>query len=123
MNQPLTFKNANTSLYCHQWAETVKFYKIYLQLPIVFANDWFVEFKLTGNAYLSLANAQRATIKSVQGQGITITLQVEDINGTWHYLQQQGLDVGPIKSHPWGAYVFYFFDPEGHRLEIWSKEL
>jgi lactoylglutathione lyase len=24
--------------------------------------------------------------------------------------------------HAWGARVFYVFDPEGHRIEVWQPE-
>ncbi len=79
-----------------------------------------MEFKLTDTAYVSIADEKRATVKSSNGAGITLTLQVENIDETWQYLQSNGGTPGPIKEHAWGARVFYFFDPEGHRIEVWS---
>jgi catechol 2,3-dioxygenase-like lactoylglutathione lyase family enzyme len=117
----LAFKSANTILYCQRWRETVEFYQNDLKLPITFASDWFVEFQLGGAAHLSVADVKRASIKSSQGAGITLALQVESADETWAYLHQQGLNVEPIMNHAWGARVFYFYDPEGHRLEIWSS--
>jgi catechol 2,3-dioxygenase-like lactoylglutathione lyase family enzyme len=113
-------KNANTILYCKKWQETVDFYQNRLRLPVNFASDWFVEFKLTETAHLSIADECRATIKSSGGAGITITLQVESITEAWQYLKNNGLTLEPIRELPWGAHVFYFLDPEGHRLEVWS---
>jgi catechol 2,3-dioxygenase-like lactoylglutathione lyase family enzyme len=113
-------KKANTILYCKKWQETVDFYRNRLRLPVNFASDWFVEFKLTETAHLSIADECRATIKSSGGVGITITLQVESITEAWQYLKNNGLTLEPIREHPWGAHVFYFLDPEGHRLEVWS---
>ena len=121
MKNPLAFKSANTILYCQRWQETVAFYQNDLQLPVTFASDWFVEFQLGGTAHLSVADERRASIKSSQGAGITLTFQVESADETWTYLQSQGLQVEPLKNHAWGARVFYFYDPEGHRLEIWSS--
>ena len=121
MKNPLAFKSANTILYCQRWQETVAFYQNDLQLPVTFASDWFVEFQLGGTAHLSVADERRASIKSSQGAGITLTFQVESADETWTYLQGQGLQVEPLKNHAWGARVFYFYDPEGHRLEIWSS--
>jgi len=113
-------KNTNTILYCKKWQETVDFYRYRLKLPINFASDWFVEFKLTETAHLSVADERRATIKSCGGAGITLTLQVESINEVWEYLHNNGLPLEPVQEHSWGAHVFYFLDPEGHRIEVWS---
>lgn len=122
MTHNLTLKNTNTILYCKNWRETVDFYRHGLELPITFASDWFVEFQLTETAHVSVANERRASVKSSHGAGITITLQVESADDAWHYLHAKGLAPGPLKNHAWGARVFYFFDPEGHRLEIWSEK-
>lgn len=118
----LSIKNTNTILYCKKWRETVEFYRHRLKLPTTFSSDWFVEFKLAGNAHLSVADERKATIKSSKGAGITLTLQVDPIDETWQYLRNNGLSLEPIKEHPWGGRVFYFSDPEGHRIEIWSLE-
>jgi uncharacterized glyoxalase superfamily protein PhnB len=113
-------KSTNTILYCKNWRETVDFYQHSLGLPITFASDWFVEFQLTDTSHLSVADEYRATIKSSSGNGITITLKVEDADATWQQLHNKGVSLEPVRNHPWGARAFYFFDPEGHRLEIWS---
>ncbi len=113
-------KNTNTILYCKKWQETVDFYLHRLWLPVNFASDLFVDFNLTETAHLSIADECRATIKSSRGAGVTITLQVESITEAWQYLHNNGLTLEPIREHPWGAHVFYFLDPEGHRLEVWS---
>ncbi len=120
MTEIYPLKNTNTILYCKKWQETVDFYQHRLRLPVNFASDWFVEFKLNETANLSIADECRATIKSCGGAGITITLQVESITEAWQYLHNNGLAIEPIREHPWGARVFYFLDPEGHRLEVWS---
>lgn len=122
MTNKLSIKNANTILYCKKWRETVVFYQEYLQLPVTFASDWFVEFQLAGTAHLSIANEERATIKSNHGAGITLTLQVDNADEAWQQLHHRGINVEPLKDHAWGARVFYFYDPEGHRLEIWSAK-
>jgi catechol 2,3-dioxygenase-like lactoylglutathione lyase family enzyme len=120
MTETFSPKNTNTILYCKKWQETVDFYRYRLKLPINFASDWFVEFKLTETAHLSVADERRATIKSCGGAGITLTLQVESINEVWEYLHNNGLPLEPVQKHSWGAHVFYFLDPEGHRIEVWS---
>ncbi len=120
MKPVFAFKSVNTILYCKKWQETVTFYQDDLGLPVNFATDWFVEFHLGGTAYLSVANEQRAKVKSSDGSGITITLQVENAGETWQSLHNLGLNLEPVRRHAWGAQLFYLYDPEGHRLEIWS---
>lgn len=115
-------KNTNTILYCKKWQETVDFYKNRLRLPVNFASDWFVEFKLTRTSHLSIADERRASIKSSGGAGITLTLQVEDIKEAWQHLHNSSLTLEPVREHSWGAHVFYFLDPEGHRIEVWSSK-
>ena len=122
MTAPLSFKRANTILYRKKWSETVYFYKHRLGLPITFAADWFVEFRLTDTAHLSVADEQRATIRGSGGAGLTVTLQVKDADEAWANIHYQGLALELVRDHAWGARVFYFFDPEGHRLEIWSAK-
>jgi len=112
---------ANMILYCKEWEDTVKFYREGLSLPVNFMNDWFVEFCLTENSRLSIANEQISTIKSPAEKGITIALQVKDIDAVWKSVMKKKLEPTEIKSHPWDASVFYLFDPEGHRLEIWQS--
>ena len=110
----------NMILYCKNWEETVKFYKDGLSLPVNFINHWFVEFCLTENSRLSIANEQMSTMKSPADKGITIALQVKDIDVAWETAMKKKLEPTKIKPHPWNARVFYLFDPEGHRLEIWQ---
>jgi catechol 2,3-dioxygenase-like lactoylglutathione lyase family enzyme len=120
IEQPLSISATNTILYCRNWQETVAFYRDALQFPITFASNWFVEFQIASTAHLSIADERRATIKSSRGEGITLTFRVDRADEAWGYLSARGLALGPLQDHTWGARVFYFYDPEGHRLEMWS---
>lgn len=80
MKKPsFSLQRSNTILYCHHWMETVRFYKENMCLPAALENDWFVEFQLTDSSFLSIANSAHATITDVQGQGVTLTWEVEDL--------------------------------------------
>ncbi len=118
----LSIKTMNTILYCKHWEQTVAFYQTQFGLAINFRNEWFVEFQLTDSARISIADEKRATIKTSRGAGITLALQVDNIEETWQYLQAHGVAPGPIKIHAWGARVFYCVDPEGHRIEVWMNQ-
>lgn len=115
----LDLDRANLILYCRHWQDTVDFYRRHLGLPVAFENDWFVEFQLTPDAFLSIADSRRASIRDVHGQGITLTLRVADVDATQAALQDRGIESTPIRRK-WDALVFYCYDPEGHRLEFWQ---
>lgn len=115
----MTIRGNNTILYCRHWAETVHFYERRLHVPVTMRRDWFVEFRLGPDTTLSIADEQRATIKSGGGAGVTISLRVPDAEQTRSDLVSDGLDPEPLRSI-WGARAFFLRDPEGHRLEFWS---
>jgi catechol 2,3-dioxygenase-like lactoylglutathione lyase family enzyme len=114
------FLTTNTILYCRRFDETAGFYSRRLELPVTFRCDWLVEFRTSADARLSVADERRARVKSAEGAGITITLQVADVDRTRAWLRARGVVVSAPVSHPWGARLCRFHDPEGHRLEIWS---
>lgn len=114
-------QTTNTILYCKKWKESVDFYRTALALPVTFEAEWFVEFQLSDTGRISIADERRASIKSSGGQGITLTLQVENIEEIRELLSRRRVNIGPIKTHHWGARHFYCFDPEGYRLEFWES--
>ncbi|MCB2145592.1 MAG: VOC family protein [Deltaproteobacteria bacterium] len=115
----LTIHRTNTILYCSQWDATVKFYREVIRLPVLLQKAWFVEFKLTDDGCLSVADASRASVNSAGGAGITLSWQVEDIDAVHDRLASGGIAVSPIKG-TWGARAFFLFDPEGNRIELWA---
>jgi catechol 2,3-dioxygenase-like lactoylglutathione lyase family enzyme len=112
-------KSTNTILYCKNWQETVEFYRTGLKLPVLSSNEWFVEFKLNEMSRLSVANEARTSVKSGEGKGITVSLQVADIEQTRIELIEAGGNPTPIRE-VWGAKAIYVHDPAGSRLEFWS---
>jgi catechol 2,3-dioxygenase-like lactoylglutathione lyase family enzyme len=114
-------RRTNTILYCRHWRETVAFFRDVLGLTVAHTTDWLVEFRLTADSFVSIAEAARTTIASAEGAGITLSLQVDDLDGLHRHLAEADGRPGPIQPK-WGARVFYFHDPEGHRLEAWQGE-
>ncbi len=115
----MKIKSTNTILYCKNWQETVEFYRTGLKLRVLSSNEWFVEFKLNELSRLSVADESRTSIDSSGGKGITVSLQVADIDQTRTELTEAGVTPTPIKE-VWGAKAIYVHDPEGNRLEFWS---
>jgi catechol 2,3-dioxygenase-like lactoylglutathione lyase family enzyme len=114
------FISTNTIIYCRDWDGTVRFYRDGLGLPVLYANDWFVELELAAGSRLSIADERRATIKTSGEAGITLALQVRDIEAAHRHAAKAGLGPTQITDHPWQARVFHLFDPEGHRVEMWQ---
>ncbi len=112
-------KRINTILYCRNWDDTVKFYRDVLKLSVNHEAEWLVEFQLIDNSFLGIANAASTSIKSSNGDGITLSFQVENVDVIQGQLREIGIETGPIKAI-WDARAFYIFDPEGHRIELWS---
>lgn len=118
----MKFKTANTILYCRNWGKTVELYRDHLKLPVTFETDWFVEFRINQAARLSIADETRASIKSSHGAGVTLSLEVENVDKAWETTKRSKLKPTAVNKHSWGARVFYLFDPEGHRIEIWEPD-
>ncbi len=118
----MRFSSSNTILYCRAWRETVAFYKTILNLPVLFSTDWFVEFELSEGSRLSIADSGRTTVNDCSGAGVTISLEVNDLDRKKAYMDELGVNTTPVKAHSWNARVFYFNDPEGHRIEFWQKK-
>ena len=115
----MKIKTSNTILYCRKWDQTVEFYKNVLDLDVNFSNEWFVEFVLSCQARLSIADQKKSSIKSGCGEGITVCLQVDDVEVMHKHLKKAGVHPTPIRAL-WESRVFYVRDPEGNRLEFWT---
>ena len=115
----MKINRTNTILYCLHWTETLTFYRDIFQFNINYQNDWFVEFHITGESYLSVVDTRRASIRSVEGQGITLAWQVDDVRAMRTDLITKHVSVTDIQ-HKWGSSVCYLYDPEKHRIELWQ---
>lgn len=109
----------NTILYCRHWLSTVVFYRDVLKLTVSHETDWMVEFRLFDESYLSIADTKRTTIEDVDGRGVTLSFQVQDVDGIRLQLQSAGIETSKMRL-VWDARAFYIHDPEGHRVEIWA---
>lgn len=112
---------ANVILYCERFAETVAFHRALLgDGAVTFENDWFVELAVGEGAYVSIADSARATIAPAGGAGITLSWEVDDVRSTRDELVAAGVEVSEVR-HRFGSPVVDLFDPEGHRIELWSR--
>jgi catechol 2,3-dioxygenase-like lactoylglutathione lyase family enzyme len=117
----MNFKSVNTIIYCRHWAETVSFYRDVLGLPGQSLTEWLVEFEMSPDARLSVADETRTTIRSAGGTGITITIEVRDAHRARQCFETKGCNPGVLRVGKLGGDAFFMHDPEGTRLEFWSK--
>ncbi len=115
----MEIKVANTILYCRHWSECVAFYRDDLKFEVSYANEWFVEFKLNEAACLSVVDADRAWVGPSSGEGVMVSLKVDNLVDVYLEMEMLELDPTPVEE-VLGSEVFSIFDPEGVRLEFWS---
>lgn len=114
--------SSNTVLYVARFVECVAFYRDRLGFTVSFANAWFVEMQVCGTSKLSVADQRRTSIRSAAGHGLTLTFEVADLAYVHAELARAGAAPGAMRAHGFGAQVFYLRDPEGNRIEFWSRK-
>ena len=107
-------------MYTDRWSETVAFYREVLSFAVEFENDWFIEFAAGPGVFLSLADAGRTSIAPGRGDGIVLSLQVDDVHALRSDLLNHGVEVAAVGIR-WGADVLDVRDPAGTRVEFWSE--
>jgi len=112
---------ANTIIYCKNWPESVAFYRDDMKFEVVFANEWFVEFKVNEAASLSVVDERRSATGTSSGEGVMLSFRVDDVNSLRSEMELLELDPTPIAT-VWNSPVFSIFDPEGIRIEFWSQD-
>ncbi|MES2606191.1 MAG: VOC family protein [Pseudomonadota bacterium] len=115
---------ANTILYCRHWEQSRQFYRDVLKLDISFQkDDWFIEFSVNGAAHLSIADASKCTIAPGDGVGVTLSFFVQDLATLHAFFAEQKIATTEIRAKGWRAPYFYVHDPEGTRIEFWTRHL
>ena len=112
-------RRTNTILYCRQWSATVVFYRDVLNLAVLHETDWFVEFRLSNESRLSVADARRTSIEPGRGRGITLSFQVWNLDAVRSELLADAIATSDVRL-VWGSRAFYIHDPEGNRIEFWA---
>lgn len=111
----------NTILYCAAFAEAVEFYERRLGLPVVDRGSWLVELEAGPGMRISVADERRCSVKSAGGAGVTLTLEVDDADAAHRRLTAARAAPGAVEDYAGGARRFFVRDPEGNRVEIWSR--
>lgn len=106
-------------------AESVAFYKSNFDFVAVFEQDWYVQL-LHEKSGAELAfmqpnvETQPAELhKKFAGNGIVLSLEVDDANAEWQRLKDKNLDiVVSLRDEEWGQRHFIVVDPAGVYVDI-----
>lgn len=122
MSENLLLGRLNTILYCCRFQECVDFYERVLGLAVMHRRDWFVEFRVGNDAFISVADEARCTVASSGGAGVTLSLRATDLDTLRERLLAAGFEPTPVRPQ-WQAVSFFCHDPEGNRLEFWGPRV
>ena len=99
-------------------AQTKTFYIEVLDAQVLFESEWFVLLQVADNQLgIMLPNLenQAPMFKSpLQGPGMWLAVDVEDVDEHYYRLKAQGIEIElEIRDEPWGDRHFAVMDPNG----------
>ena len=105
------------------------FYVKHLGFYVVFEADWYVQLhapREDGGKPIELAfmtpnlESQPAALRpAFSGEGVIVTLEVEDVDSVYRNLRDFGYEmVVDLKDEPWGQRHFLLRDPTGTLLDV-----
>lgn len=104
---------------------TKAFYQNYLDFGVSFQNDFYLLLHSPNQqAELSFLLPHHPTQQPLfqqpfQGQGMYLTIEVEDVDAVYQDLKQKGVEIKVnIRDEPWGDRHFAIEDPNGIGIDI-----
>lgn len=106
-----------------------EFYVRHLGFRVVFDADWYVHLRApriedgvpVELAFMSpgLTSQPLPLHSAFNGQGVIVTLEVNDVDGLYQKLQQAGCEIiTELQDEPWGQRHFLLRDPSGTLLDV-----
>ena len=121
----------NAGIVTEKMAATKKFYTTILGFGITFENDFYLLMHTPEKEYeISFLlpdhpSQQPLFQKPFRGQGMYITIEVDDVDTLYKELKAKGVDIKiDIRNEPWGDRHFAIQDPNGIGIDIvkYSKQ-
>jgi len=115
----------NAGIITEKLAETKIFYTTILGFGVTFENEFYLLLH-TPNKEAEISfllpnhpSQQPLFHKSFQGQGMYLTLEVEDVDKVYNELKKKGVEIKiDIRNEPWGDRHFAIQDPNGIGIDI-----
>ncbi|KGX91093.1 lactoylglutathione lyase [Pontibacillus halophilus JSM 076056 = DSM 19796] len=101
-------------------AEAIKWYSECLQLELRFNRGDLAVFNINSGPLLVLVEADQDSRGhfTIDGQpAFSVSFTTSKINELHHYLDKNEVKIEPIRSEH-GHQFFYFYDPDGNKLQV-----
>lgn len=115
----------NAGIITHKLTETKAFYTEILGFGVTFENEFYLLLHTPGReAEISFLlpdhpSQQPLFHQAFQGQGMYLTIEVDDVDEIYKALKQKGVQIViDIRNEPWGDRHFAIQDPNGIGIDI-----
>ncbi|WP_314032495.1 VOC family protein [Xanthocytophaga flava] len=115
----------NAGIITEKLVESKAFYTNVLGFGVTFENDFYILLHTPGQqAELSFllpnhASQQSLFHKPFQGQGMYLTIEVDDVDKIYQEIKKKGIPIKiDIRDEPWGDRHFAIQDPNGVGIDI-----
>ncbi|MBC3756986.1 VOC family protein [Hyunsoonleella sp. SJ7] len=115
----------NAGIITDKLEETKTFYTETLGFGVAFENDFYLLMHTPDRtAELSFLKPNHPSQQPIfkpafNGQGVYITIEVENVDALYKELTEKGVDIAfEVRSEPWGDRHFAIVDPNGIGIDI-----
>lgn len=114
----------NTGIVTASLTESKTFYTAKLDCQVIFETEWYLLLRWPGGEEIGflqpgLEAQHPAFRKSYEGNGMWISIEVEDIDRYYKTLLEKDVEMMiPIRDEPWGERHFAFRDPNGVSIDV-----
>ncbi|NJO69166.1 MAG: glyoxalase [Bacteroidetes bacterium] len=115
----------NAGIITYKLEESKAFYTSVLDFGVTFENEFYLLMHTPGKtAELSFLLPDHPTQqpvfrKAFEGQGMYITIEVDDVDKIYNQLKEKGVPMEvEIRDEPWGDRHFAILDPNGIGIDI-----
>lgn len=115
----------NAGIITSKIAETKDFYLTVLGFEVTFENEFYLLLRTPGGrseiSFLLPDHPSQQPLfhKAFQGQGVYLTIEVDDVDKIYNTLKNKGVDIKiELRDEPWGDRHFAIEDPNGVGIDI-----
>jgi len=123
--QKPTSMKLNAGIITHKLAETKDFYTKTLDFGVTFENEFYLLLHTPNHeaeiSFLKPNHPSQQTLfhQPFQGQGVYLTLEVQDVDKVYSELKKKGVAIKiDLRDEPWGDRHFAIQDPNGIGIDL-----